>query len=133
MRTLLRSWLVLATLGWALRPVVTELAPGSVLLHEGLPPERLLVSFVVVTAALIALLVVVCLNRLLLHAVAWCTAGMLTNVGELVATGSVADYLQIGQRLASPGDIYMGVGFCLLGVGGARVVYDGHRRGRATT
>jgi hypothetical protein len=129
-RTLVRTWLILAALAWVLRPIVSALAPGSVLLHEGLPPERLLASLVVVTTALICLLVVVCLNRLLLHAVAWCTAGMATNLGELVATGSVADYLQIGQRLASPGDVYMGVGFCLLALGGVKVVYDGHRRDR---
>jgi hypothetical protein len=126
-----RTCLVLAVIGWALRPIVTGLAPQSVFLHEGLPSQRLLLSFIVVPTALIALLVVVCLNRLLLHAVAWCTAGIATNLGELLATGSVADYVQIGQRIASPGDIYMGVGFCLLGLGGARVVVDGYRRDRA--
>jgi hypothetical protein len=132
-RTLARTCVILAALGWALRPVVSALAPGSVLLHEGLPPERVLVTFAVVPTALIALLVVVCLNRVLLHATAWCTAGILTNLGEIVATGSVADYVQIGQRIASPGDVYMGVGFCLLGLGGAKVVYDGYRRDPAAT
>ena len=129
-RTLLRTCLALAIVGWALRPIVSAVAPERVFLHEGLPPERFLLTAFVVPAALIALLVVVCLNRVLLHAVAWCTAGIATNLGELLATGSVADYLQIGQRVASPGDVYMGVGFCLLGLGGAKVVYDGYRRDR---
>jgi len=97
--------------------------------REGALDLGLLVAFVVVPGVLIALSAVVrCLNRMLLHAVAWCTAGALANLGELLLTGAVADYIKAAGRVWSPGDAYLTVALGLLGLGVLKVIYDGSMR-----
>ena len=129
--TILATIAVLAPLGWAVRAVVTTTAPDDVFHHHAaLSAERLL-SFAAVPAALIATLVVICLNRVILHAVAWFIAGAATNFGELLATGAVANYIHVGDYAASPGDAYLSAGLALLAVGATKVLYDGHRRAAA--
>jgi hypothetical protein len=64
----------------------------------------------------------------LLHAVSWILAGAASSLGELLATGSVADYVPVGQHRVSPGDLYLSVGIGLLALGALKVVYDGRAR-----
>jgi len=125
--TIVSTCLALALLAWALRPVVSLLSADHVLLHHVALGDRLF-AFIFVSAALIGCLVVVCLNRVLLHAVAWCTAGATANLGELVLTGSVADYVPIGDHRLSAGDVYVSVGIMLLALGALKVVFDGRTR-----
>jgi hypothetical protein len=98
-----------------------------VLLHYEPLSAGLFFASLFVPTALIATLTILCLNRVLLHAVAWCTAGAVANLGELLATGAVADYLPVGESWLSPGDVYLAVGLGLLVLGAVKVVYDGLR------
>jgi hypothetical protein len=119
----------LALLAWLSRPVVGALAAPSVYLHhKTLDPGQAL-GFVLVAGVLIVVFVVVaCLNRVLLHAVAWCTAGLVANLGELLLTGAVADYIPVGGNAWSPGDVYLSVGIVLLGLGALKVIFDAATR-----
>ena len=126
--TIIRITVTLALLGWFLRPVVGAFAPGDVVLHRVPVDAELVVGFIATPAVVVALLVVRCLNRVLLHAVAWLCAGCATNLGELLITGAVADYIPVRARLFSPGDVYLSVGIALLGLGALKVVHDGRHR-----
>jgi hypothetical protein len=128
-RAIVRTCTVLVPLAWALRVVASSLLGDDVILHEA-PAGGRLAWFAFVSAGLTACLVFACLNRVLLYAVAWCIAGAAANVGELVATGAVADYIPLGVNRLSPGDVYLIGGLCLLVVAAARIVRDGAKRSR---
>ena len=123
--TIASTVLALAFLAWVLRPIVGAVAPEVVLLHHKDVSAGLFLAFIFVPAALIVTLTIMCLNRVLLHAVAWCAAGAAANLGELLATGAVADYVPVGATRFSPGDVYLSVGVGLLALGAVKVVYDG--------
>jgi hypothetical protein len=129
--TIVLTVLGLSLLAWVLRPIVSAVAPDAVWLHHKALSAGLLLAFIVFPGGLIATLTIVCLNRVLLHAVAWSTAGAVANFGELVATGSVADYVQVGASRNSAGDLYLSVGLVLLVLGALKIVYDSRRRERA--
>lgn len=115
----------LALLAWLVRAAAYVVAPERVVLHEA-PID--LPSLLVVPGLLILLLVVICLNRVLLHGVAWITAGVTANYGELIGAGAVADYIPVGQGLWSLGDVYLSVGTALVAIGAIKVVGDGLTR-----
>jgi hypothetical protein len=129
--TIVLTALGLSLLAWGLRPIVGAVAPDAVWLHHKELSPGLLLAFIFFPGALIVTLTILCLNRVLLHGVAWCTAGAVANLGELVATGAVADYVQVGASRNSPGDMYLNVGFCLLVLGALKIVCDSRRRERA--
>jgi hypothetical protein len=116
----------LALLAWCIRSAGV-VAPEHVVLHEA-PVD--LPSLLVAPGLLIVLLVVICLNRVLLHGVAWIAAGVMANYGELIGTGALADYIPVGRSLWSPGDVYLTVGTALLALGAIKVVADGLARSR---
>jgi hypothetical protein len=128
-RTIVLTCAVLVPLAWALRVLAIAALGDEVIFHEAPAGDRL-AWFALVSTGLIACLVFACLNRILLHAVAWCIAGAAANVGELVATGAVADYIPLGVNRLSPGDVYLIVGLCLLALAAGRIVRDGARRSR---
>ena len=125
--TIVRLTLLLASLAWIGRPIATAVLGDAVLLHS-VPVAPRLVAFTVFPTGLIVLLVVICLNRVLLHAVAWCTAGAVANCGELITTRAVADYIPVGEWMLSPGDVWLTIGTALLGLGAVKVVADGIRQ-----
>jgi hypothetical protein len=115
----------LALLAWLGRAAAYVVAPERVVRHEA-PVD--LPSLLVVPGLLILLLVVICLNRVLLHGVAWITAGVTANYGELIGAGAVADYIPVRQGLWSLGDVYLSVGIGLIAIGALKVVSDGLTR-----
>ncbi len=125
MATMLWTSAGLALLAWLVRAAAQVVAPERVVFHEA-PVD--LPSLLVVPGLLILLLVVICLNRVLLHGVAWVTAGVVANYGELIGAGAVADYIPVGQSRWSLGDVYLTVSTALLAIGALKVVGDGLTR-----
>jgi len=115
----------LALLAWFVRAGANVVAPERVVLHEASVD---LPSLLLVPGLLILLLGVICLNRVLLHGVAWITAGVVANYGELIGAGAVADYIPVRQSLWSLGDVYLSVGTGLVAIGALKVVGDGLTR-----
>jgi hypothetical protein len=123
--TILWTTVGLSCLAWIASAVVSTVAPERVLLHA-VPLD--LPGFLTIPGLLILLLVVICLNRLILHGVAWITAGCVANGGELLATGAVADYIPIRGSAWSLGDVDLAVGIGLLALGALQVVAGGLTR-----
>jgi hypothetical protein len=73
----------LAALAWLLRGLVSAHAPEAIVHHHASLSVGMLSAFVGVPATLVVLLTVLCLNRVLLHGVAWVCAGASSNLGRI--------------------------------------------------